>query len=121
MGIFNKTNVKKSEAEVSEMPETNEDFTETALNCFGWEKENTEKWLVKCAKVWLILVSFLYFLFGAMTFAPIIFIEKKIRPLIKDKKKSFIISAVAYVIIICLFIFVLGFRHSPNANISTSS
>jgi hypothetical protein len=44
------------------------------LDCFGMEEGKTEKWLMKCVKFWFCCMSFLWFLFGATTFAPVIYI-----------------------------------------------
>jgi hypothetical protein len=64
----------------------------TALDCFGWKKEKTENWLLKCANVWYMIISFGWFMFGAMTFAPVIFISNKVNVIFKDKKKSLIFA-----------------------------
>ena len=74
------------------------------LDCFGWNEEKTEKWIAKCAKVWFLIMSFLYFLFGALTFAPIIFISNKVNVIFKDKKKSLLASVIIYVVCVALLI-----------------
>lgn len=81
-----------------------------ALSCFGWREEKTEKWLVKCAKVWFLMMSLLYFVFGALTFAPIIFIQNKVNSVLKDKKMSLIIAMVIYAIAVVLFVILIGSR-----------
>ena len=81
-----------------------------ALSCFGWREENTEKWLVKCAKVWFLMMSLLYFIFGAFTFAPIIFIQNKVNSVVKGKKMSLIIAVVIYAIAVVLFAILIGSR-----------
>jgi hypothetical protein len=91
---------------------TTEDFTTNALSCFGWKKDTTEAWMIKCAKVWFLVLSFLYFVFGALTFAPIIFISNKLYPLVKDKKKSLIFAIVIYAVIVCLIVVLIGLRHT---------
>jgi hypothetical protein len=75
----------------------------TALDCFGWKKEKTENWLLKCANVWYMIISFGWFIFGAMTFAPVIFISSKVNVIFKDKKKSFIFAASVQAAILVLF------------------
>lgn len=82
----------------------------SALDCFGWKEEKTEKWLKKCAKVWFLIMSLLYFLFGALTFAPIIFVQSKIKSVIKDKKLSYVVSGVLYAAIVTLFCLLVGSR-----------
>lgn len=81
-----------------------------ALSCFGWREEKTEKWLVKCAKVWFLMMSLLYFVFGALTFAPIIFIQHKVNSVVRDKKMSFIIAVVIYAVAVVLFTILIGAR-----------
>lgn len=81
-----------------------------ALSCFGWREEKTERWLVKCAKVWFLMMSLLYFIFGALTFAPIIFIQNKVNSVVKDKKMSLIIAVVIYAIAVVLFAILIGSR-----------
>ena len=81
-----------------------------ALSCFGWREEKTEKWLVKCAKVWFLMMSLLYFVFGALTFAPIIFIQNKVNSVLKDKKMSLIIAVVIYAVAVVLFAILIGSR-----------
>ena len=79
------------------------------LDCFGMEEEKTEKWLGKCVKFWFWCVSFMWFLFGTLTFAPVIFIRSKIDVIFKDKRKSLLYATILYCaisILICFFIFV---------------
>lgn len=76
------------------------------LDCFGMEEEKTEKWLGKCVKFWYCIMSFFWFLFGAVTFAPVIFISNKVNVIFKDKKKSFLTSVIIYAVCVALlFIF----------------
>lgn len=76
------------------------------LDCFGMEEEKTDKWLGKCVKFWFCLMSFFWFLFGAVTFAPVIFISNKVNVIFKDKKKSFLASVIIYAVCVALlFIF----------------
>jgi hypothetical protein len=82
--------------------EEEESMEQSALKCFGWKDVHTEKWLIKCVKVWYCVISFLWFVFGALTFAPIIFISRKLKPVLKDDLKALIASAVIYIGIITL-------------------
>jgi hypothetical protein len=86
----------------------------TALGCFGWKEEKTEKWLAKCAKVWFLIMSLLYFLFGALTFAPIIFIKNKVNSVVSDKKMSLILAIVIYAVVFILFAIFIGVRFDAN-------
>lgn len=97
--------------EVSKKPESD---NLTALGCFGWKEEKTEKWLAKCAKVWFLIMSLLYFLFGALTFAPIIFIKNKVNSVVSDKKMSLIIAIAIYAVTVLLFAIFIGVRSGSN-------
>ena len=79
------------------------------LDCFGMEEEKTEKWLGKCGKFWFCLMSFMWFLFGALTFAPVIFISNKVNVIFNDKKKSLICATLIHGLLLSLitiFVFV---------------
>ena len=80
------------------------------LDCFGMEEEKTEKWLLKCAKFWFCCMSFIWFLFGATTFAPVIYISNKVNVIFKNKKKSFLFAAGLYGFSILIFVIVIMFN-----------
>lgn len=82
--------------------EEDESMEQSALKCFGWKDVHTEKWLIKCVKVWYCVISFLWFAFGALTFAPIIFISRKLKPVLKDDIKALIAAALIYIGIITI-------------------
>lgn len=103
-----------SEKEEEKVSEKSESDNLTALGCFGWKEEKTEKWLAKCAKVWFLIMSLLYFLFGALTFAPIIFIKNKVNSVISDKKMSLIIAIAIYAVTVLLFAIFIGVRSGSN-------
>ena len=77
------------------------------LSCFGMEEEKTEKWLGKCVKFWYCIMSFFWFLFGALTFAPIIFISNKVNVIFKNKRRSLLASGIIYLICLALLIIFL--------------
>jgi hypothetical protein len=91
-----------------------ENFTDNALKCFGWKEIKTEKWLVKCARVWYGIMSFIWFLFGALTFAPIAFVSNKVNAIVKDKKYSLLLGIAIYVCLICGIIILSVLRMSPS-------
>lgn len=93
----------------------------TALNCFGWDESKTDKWLIKCANVWYLIISFLWFIFGAITFAPVIFVSNKVDVVFKDKKKSLICGVIIQAtIIVLIFVFFLTRITEPNPNLTNS-
>ena len=76
------------------------------FDCFRMEEGKTEKWLAKCVKIWFYCISFVWFLFGALTFAPVIYISNKVNVIFKDKKKSLLCSVALY-FLFCALIAVL--------------
>lgn len=72
------------------------------LDCFGMEEEKTEKWLAKCVKFWFCCMSFLWFVFGALTFAPVIFISNKVNVIFNDKKKSLLCATLIHGVLLAL-------------------
>lgn len=81
-----------------------------ALSCFGWKEQKTDKWLIKTAKVWFLIMSFAWFIFGTITFAPVLFISNKIDVLFNDRKKSLTCGIVIYVALIALVVLLLNSR-----------
>lgn len=88
-------------------PKIEKELKDTALSCFGWEEVKTERWLVKSAKIWYALMSFLWFLLGGVTFAPIIFIANKINVIFKNRRKSIFISIAIYAILVTLIVLLI--------------
>ena len=105
--------ISKSTDEKEEINLTDEPIT--ALDCFGMKEDKTEKWLLKCVKVWYYVMSFVWFMFGVATFAPIMFVSNKINVIFKDKKKSLIVSIGMYACIIAIIIIVLVVKNAVNA------
>ena len=113
--------VEKDEDIVNEKESTEEPVPiveETALGCFGWEESKTPDWLAKGAKIWFVIMSFLYFLFGALTFAPMIFIRNKLNSVLNDRKKSLFVAIGIYGIIIVLVVLMILSRSTPRDTIS---
>jgi hypothetical protein len=112
------------ESEVAEECELTEEKNEidltyepiSALDCFGMKEDKTEKWLLKCVKVWYYVMSFVWFLFGVATFAPIMFVSNKINVIFKDKKRSLIVSIGIYACIVAIIIICLIVRNSNNGS-----
>ena len=91
------------------------EFTDTALKCFGWKEDKTEKWLVKCARFWYGIMSFIWFLLGAFTFAPVLFISQKMNVLFHDKKKSLFVATLIYLGIILLIVLAFVIGRNPES------
>jgi hypothetical protein len=101
-----KVDYKPAKKKVKGVPFNPSDFN--ALSCFGWKEDRTDKWLVKCAKVWFLIMSFAWFLGGSITFAPILFISNKIDVLFNDRKKSLTCGIIIYVAFISIIVFLFG-------------
>lgn len=74
------------------------------LDCFGMKEEKTEKWLFKFVRIWYYLMSFVWFLFGSATFAPVIFIGNKLNAVFNDKKKSILFALILHIALITLLL-----------------
>lgn len=90
-------------------------LTENALDCFGWDESKTEKWLIKSAKFWYAVMSFGWFLLGAFTFAPVLFISQKMNVLFHDKKKSLFVATLIYLGIILLIVLAFVIGRNPES------
>ena len=53
-----------------------------ACECFGYNEESTEKWAVKVMSGWHNIMTAIWLLIGFFTFAPVVFVAKKM-PLLK--------------------------------------
>lgn len=80
------------------------------LDFFGMEEGKTDKWLMKCVKFWYCFMSFLWFLIGAATFAPVLYISNKVNVIFKDKKKSLLCAVLIHSVFITLIFILFAFR-----------
>lgn len=103
--------VKKKDIQI----ESPEEVSFNALTCFGWSETKTPKWLIKCAHFWYGAMSLFWFVVGALTFAPIIFMQKKVNVIFKDKLKSFIVAAVIYGVFLALIVLLFVSRNGDKA------
>ena len=111
--VEDKVEIDECESEKEEVVEAiaeNKSEPIKPLSCFGMEEGKTEKWLIKCIKVWFCFMSFLWFLFGAMTFAPVIYIGNKVNVIFKDKKKSLLFATLVYSVIALVFVLLILFK-----------
>jgi hypothetical protein len=87
---------------------------ETPLNpwaCFGLKEDKTDKWMIKCTQGWYAVMSFFWFLLGALTFAPIIFIANKVNAVFKNRNKSLIMGIVIWFGFIGLIVLLIVTRN----------
>lgn len=76
---------------------------------YGWGEGKVDDAMRKATKVWSVMASIWWFLFGTITFAPILFIASKFDKFFNDKKKSFFISLILYVVTIIALILLILF------------
>lgn len=111
--VEDKVKIDECESEKEEVVETvseNESETIKPLNCFGMEECKTEKWLIKCVKAWFCVMTFCWFLFGALTFAPVIFISNKVNVIFKNKKKSLLFATLMYSVFALVLVLLILFK-----------
>ena len=80
------------------------------LDCFGMEEGKTEKWLMKCVKFWYCFMSFMWFLFGALTFAPVIYIKNKVSVVFKSEVRALLCAILLYATLILAIVLFASFR-----------
>lgn len=72
------------------------------------------KWIKICIKTWSAVMSFVWFFVSCLTYSPILFISDRIDAVIKNKKKSLLISTIIHFILLTLIITLLFVRRSPT-------
>lgn len=87
------------------------------LDCFGMEEGKTEKWLMKCVKFWYCFMSFMWFLFGALTFAPVIYIKNKVSVVFKSEVRALLCAILLYATLILAIVLFASFR-ATGANVA---
>ena len=107
------------ESEKEEKVDGNDSFTSDPikpLDCFGMDEGKTEKWLMKCVKFWYCIMSFFWFIFGALTFAPVIFISNKVDVLFNDRKKSLMCGMAIYIVVVALLVLLFTIGGGEDAS-----
>lgn len=117
---INNENETFSEDIVEEV-EDNEEKIEVSCKIeprdFFWKNDGSDpKFVDKLIKIWYSVMCFFWFIVGTITYAPILFISKKIDSVFKDKKKSLIIASAIYGIIIFTILFLFCFNRG-EANV----
>lgn len=80
---------------------------ENALECFGLDEIKSEKWMIKFGKFWYDVMSFVWLIFGAVTFSFVIFISQKIDVLFNNKKRSLWFSVGIYAAIVAFIVMLI--------------
>lgn len=107
--VSEKTDEQKSEVEETKSTLI-DDIKCSALDCFGMNEGKSEDMLIKCANVWYLIASFLWFLVGCLTFAPVIFLQSKVNVIFKDKKKSLICAILTHILVIAIIVVAIILR-----------
>ena len=94
--IQNETARLKSEAEKASK-EAHFNNKKDACICFGFNETTTEKWAVSMMAAWHNVVTALWIFVGMFTFAPVVFLAKKIRVIIKTAWVAVLLAIVLYV------------------------
>ena len=81
--IHNELNAIKSRAE-AEDKRAHFENKKGACECFGYNEETTEKWAVSLMSFWHNIATAIWIVSGFITFAPVIFIGKKLPVMIKS-------------------------------------
>lgn len=95
--IQNKTSAIKAQAEI-EAKEAHFNNKRGACECFGFNETTTEKWAVSAMGVWYNIITAIWLFIGAFTFAPIIFVSKKVRVIIKTAWVSVLVAIIIYLL-----------------------
>lgn len=96
--IENKANAIKSQAEQEEK-EAHFKNNVDACECFGYSEKTTEKWAVNYMKFWHRIFTAIWITLGWFTFAPITFISKKLKVILKHTWLCIVIALIIYGII----------------------
>lgn len=97
--IDNKLDAIKSQAE-QEDKQAYFNNKKGACECFGYNETTTEKWAVNAMNCWHNIMTAFWLFVGFFTFAPIIFVAKKIVVIFKKTWLAVLISILIYLIVI---------------------
>ena len=97
--IQNKTSAIKAQAEL-EAKEAYFNNKKGACECFGYNETTTEKWAVNLMALWHNIATAIWIFIGMFTFAPIIFVSKKIRVLVKHAWVAVLLAIVIYLAVV---------------------
>lgn len=97
--IHNKTSEIKARAE-REAKEAHFNNKKSACECFGYNETTTEKWAVSLMGIWHNIVTALWIVIGMFTFAPIIFVAKKLNVIIKTAWIAVLLAILIYIVIV---------------------
>lgn len=98
---------KKSPSKFSKRVESM-DFDPTVY--FGWGEGKVDEIMKKATSGWRVVASIFWFIFGSVTFAPVLFTASKLDKFFGDKKKSLVASAIIYFVFAVALVLLLCLR-----------
>lgn len=93
--IHNKVNAVKEKADLEEK-EAHFNNKKGACECFGYNEATTEKWAVDFMNFWHNIATAVWIFVGCFTFAPVVFIAKKITVIFKKTWLAIIFALLIY-------------------------
>ena len=99
--IQSKVSAIKAEAE-REDKETNFNNKKGACECYGFNETTTPKWAVNFMNFFHNIFIILWIVTGSFTFAPIVFVGKKITVIIKKTWLAMVFAVIIYLIVVAL-------------------
>lgn len=97
--IDNKLEAIKAQAE-QEDKQAHFNNKKGACECFGYNETTTEKWAVNGMNIWHNIATAIWILIGCFTFAPVVFVAKKIVVIFKKTWLAVLIAILIYLIVI---------------------
>lgn len=71
-----------------------------ACECFGYTEDTTEKWAVRFMGAWHCVMTLLWIVIGMLSFAPIVFVAKKIVVIFKNTFVAVMLSIIVYLAVV---------------------
>lgn len=98
--VHNKLDAIKARAD-AEDKEAYFNDKKNACDCFGYNETTTEKWAVSLMNIWHNIATAIWIVIGMLTFAPITFVCKKIKVIVKASWVAVLLAIIIYVVV-CL-------------------
>jgi hypothetical protein len=76
---------------------------------YGWGDGKMDCKMKKVTELWKVVASIVWFLFGSLTFAPVLFTAGKINQFINNKKRAFWASMIIYSLSTVALVYLLFF------------
>jgi len=97
--INNRVDAIKTQAE-TESKKANFNNKKGACECFGYNEDTTERWAVETMNGWHNVMTGIWIVIGAVTFAPITFVAKKIKVILKASWVAILVAILIYILVL---------------------